>query len=153
MLKARFSKLLIAALCISCVLQGSVTARPDGWRAITILVESLKESSSLSAKERGEKAYQLATLIRRKAGKPAPKKLITDLADLMSDADTMVRAWTAGSLGNLGPQAAAAMPALEKAFEEAQAADPPDRPRTGIHLDDVIQQALEKIDGRKKLVL
>ena len=150
MLKARLSKLIIAALCLACVLQASATAQPDRWRAVTLLVESIKAPSTLSTKEREEKASQFAALIRRKGGRPAPEKLITDLADLMSDADVMVRAWTAGSLGNLGPQAKAAIPALEKAFEEAQAADPPNRPRTGIHLDDVIQQALDKIRARKK---
>ncbi|MEK6337052.1 MAG: hypothetical protein AABM67_19185 [Acidobacteriota bacterium] len=67
----------------------------------------------------------------------------------MSDSDQVVRFWTAVSLENLGPQAAAAIPALEKALEEARAADPPDGFRTGIHLDDAIQQALEKIRRRK----
>jgi len=125
-------------------------AQTDGWRAITMLAESIKAPSSLSTKEREDKAYQLAVLIRRKTGRAAPQKLITDLAALMSDPDQMVRLWTAGALGNLGPQAAAAIPALEKAFDEAQVADPPGGPRTGIHLDDVIQQAMEKIRRRKK---
>jgi hypothetical protein len=148
MLKTRFSELVIAALCLTYILQGSVAGRTDGWRAITLLAESLKVPSALSTKEREEKAYQLAALIRRKAGKAAPQKLITDLAGLMSDSDQMVRFWTAVSLGNLGPQAAAAIPALEKAFEEARAAEP--RFRSGIHLGDVIQQTLEKIRRRKK---
>lgn len=150
MLKARFSEFVIAALCLTCVLQGPVAAQTEGWQAITMLVESLKVPSALTTEEREEKASQLATLIRRKAGKPAPKSLITDLAGLMSDSDQLVRAWTAGSLGNLGPQAAEAIPALEKAFEEARATDPPGHFRSGIHLDDVIQQALEKIRRRKK---
>jgi len=115
-----------------------------------MLAESIKVPSSLSTKEREDKAYQLAALIRRKAGKAAPQKLIMDLAVLMSDTDQIVRLWTAGALGNLGPQAATAIPALEKAFQEARAADPPNRFRSGIHLDDVIQQALEKIRRRKK---
>jgi HEAT repeat protein len=115
-----------------------------------MLAESIKAPSSLSTKEREDKAYQLAVLIRRKTGRAAPQKLVTDLAALMSDPDQMVRLWTAGALGNLGPQAAAAIPALEKAFEDAQVADPPGGLRTGIHLDDVIQQAMEKIRRRKK---
>jgi hypothetical protein len=150
MLKTRFSELVIAALCFTWILPWSVAARTDGWRTITMLAESIKAPSSLSPKEREEKAYQLAALIRRKAGQTAPKQLIADLADLMSETDQMVRLWTAGSLGNLGPQAAAAMPALEKAFAEARAAEPADGFRTGIHLDDVIRQALEKIRRRKK---
>ena len=106
--------------------------------------------STLEAKEREDKAYRVAVLIHRKAGKTAPAKLVTDLADLMSDEDQVIRFWIAGALGNLGPQAAAAIPALEQAFKEARAADPPDRGRTGIHLDDAIQLAMEKISGKKK---
>ena len=149
-MKTKFLQLVIAALCLTWILQGAVTARTDGWRTITMLAESLKAPSSLSTKEREDKAYQLAALVRRKAGKAAPQKLITDLAALMSDTDQMVRLWTAGALGNLGPQAAAAIPSLEKAFNEAQAADQPNRFRSGIHLDDVIQQAMKKIRWRKK---
>ena len=144
-MKTRFSQLVIAALCLTWIFQGPVAARTDGWRAITRLAESIRSPSSLSAEEREDKASQLAALIRRKAGKPAPQKLITLLTAMMSDTDQMVRAWTAGALGNLGPQAAAAIPALEKALEEAQIADPPGGFRTGIHLDDVIQEALKKI--------
>jgi hypothetical protein len=69
---------------------------------------------------------------------------------MMSDNDQVVRAVMASALGSLGPQAAAAIPALEKALEEAQIADPPGGFRTGIHLDDVIQAALEKIRRQKK---
>ena len=115
-----------------------------------MLAESIRAPSSLSTKEREDRAYQLANLIRRKAGTAAPQKLITDLAALMSDTDQMVRAWTAASLGHLGPQASAAIPALEKAFEEARVADPPGRFRSGIHLDDVTEHALGKIRRRKK---
>ena len=149
-MKTKFSQLVLAALCLTLILQGAVAARTDGWRAITMLAESIKAPSSLSTKEREEKAYQLAVLIRRKAGKAAPPKLITDLAALMSDSNQMVRFWVALALGKLGPQAAAAIPALEKAFEEAQVADPPGGFRTGIHLDDVIHEMLEKIRRRKK---
>src|SRR5262245_33291005 len=149
MLETR-SQLVAAALSLACILQGSVAARIDGWRRITMLAESIKATSTLTTKERQENAYELATLILRKAGKPAPEKLITDLAGLMSDADQVVRFWAAVSLGNLGPQAAAAIPALEKALEQARTEDPPDRFRTGIHLDDGIQQALDKIRRRQK---
>src|ERR1041384_371837 len=149
-MKTRFSPFVITALCLTWSLQGSFVAQTDEWRAITMLAESIKAPSSLSTQEREDKAYQLAVLIRRKTGRAAPQKLVTDLAALMSDPDQMVRLWTAGALGNLGPQAAAAIPALEKAFEEAQVADPPGGPRTGIHLDDVIQQALKKIRRPKK---
>ena len=73
MLKTRFSELVIAALCLTWILQGSVAARTVEWRTITMLAESIKAPSSLSTKEREEKAYQLAALIRRKAGKAAGK--------------------------------------------------------------------------------
>jgi hypothetical protein len=141
---------ILTALCLVSVLQVSLAARTDEWRAITLLTESIRTPATLTANDRQEKARELAALIRRKAGKPAPEKLITDLAGLMSDSDQLVRFWVAVSLGYLGPQAAAAIPALEKALEQARIEDPPDRTRTGIHLDDGIQQALEKIRRRKK---
>lgn len=149
-LKTRFSQLIVAALCLMWMLQGAVAAQTDRWRAVTMLAESIRAPSSLSTSEREDKAYQLANLIQRKAGRAAPQKLITDLAMLMSDTDQIVRLWAAAALGNLGLQAAAAIPALEKAFGEAQIADPPSRARSGIHLDDVILQALEKIRPRTK---
>lgn len=146
----RFSQLVIPALCIVVSLQCPTVAQTDRWRAVTDLIDTLKTPSSLSSREREDKASQLATLIRCQKGQAAPQNVILDLAALMSDADPLVRAWTAGALGNLGPQAAAAITALEKAFAEAQAADPPNGFRSGIHLDDVIEQALKKIRRSKK---
>ena len=46
--------------------------------------------STLETKEREDRAYRVADLIQRKAGKTAPATLITDLADLMSDDDQVV---------------------------------------------------------------
>jgi hypothetical protein len=132
------------------VLQGPAAARTYGWRTIAALVESIRTPSSLSAKEREDRAYRVADLIQHKSSKAAPEKLITDLAELMSDDNQIIRFWTAGALGNLGPQAAPAIPALEKALKEARAADRPDWGRTGIHLDDAIQLALDKIIRNKK---
>jgi uncharacterized protein YfaS (alpha-2-macroglobulin family) len=149
-MKIRRSQFVLSALCLSWILQGSAVSQTDRWQAITVLAESLKNPSSLSSQEREDKAYQLATLTRRKTRQAAPQKLITDLASLMTDNDPLVRAWTATSLGHLGSQAAAEIPALEKALEEARAADPPGGPRTGIHLDDVIEQALKKIRRPRK---
>ena len=142
---------VVATLCITWIPQGSVEARTDGWRPIVILAESIKAPSALSTKEREDKAYRLAVLIQRKVGKPAPEKVITALANLMNDSDQVVRFWTAGALGQLGPQAAPAIPALEKALEEARAAEPPGQGRTGIHLDDAIQYALEEDQSTKEM--
>ena len=43
-------------------------------------------------------------------------KDISILADLMEDHDDGVRLWIAAALGNIGPRARAAVPALEKAY-------------------------------------
>lgn len=150
MLKTGWAELVIAALCLTCTLQGCVGARTDEWKEITTLAESVKAPSPLSDKEREDKAYQLAVLIRQKVGKPAPKKLIAELADMMSDSDETVRFWTVGALQNLGPQADLAIPALERALAEARAADPPGQGRSGIHLDDAIQHAMEKITQQRR---
>jgi len=141
---------VVSALLVTWIPQDAASAQTDAWRPIITLAESIRAPSTLSAKEREERAYRLADLIPRKVRKPAPEKLITALAYLMDDSDRTVRFWTAGALGQLGPQAASAIPALEKALEEARADDPPGRGRTGIHLDDVIQRSMEKIRrGRK----
>jgi hypothetical protein len=117
-------RLSVTALAFVWVLQGPAIAGTSGWRTVAALVASIKMPSTLEAKEREDRAYQVADLIQRKAGKAAPANLVTDLADLMSDEDQVIRFWTAGALGNLGPQSAAAIPSLEKAFKEARAADP-----------------------------
>lgn len=150
MLTIRLARLFVASLTLAWVVEAPVAAQTDGWQTITTLVESIKTPSSLPVKERRGRARQFAVLIHDKTGKTAPEKLITDLAGVMSDSDQVVRFWTAGALGNLGPQAVAAIPALERAFAEAQAADPPGRARSGIHLDDVIQRAMDKITRHKK---
>jgi len=121
MLRTGLAAAFIAAAFVW-FLEGPAIARTPGWGAITSLVESISTPSSLPPKEREERAQRVAVLIHDKAGETAPEKVVTALADLMSDGQQTIRLWTAIALGNLGPQAAAAIPALKRAFKEARSA-------------------------------
>ena len=94
-------------------------ARPaDDWGSVLALVEKIEAEPAVSP--RTDEAQRLASAVRSKKGRAAPKNVIQSLADLMADRDDSVRYWVAGALGFLGPQAAAAIPALQTALKEVE---------------------------------
>jgi HEAT repeat protein len=124
-------------------------ARPDPWKKVNELAEEIQNAPP--SRDRGEMARQLQILVDRRARKSAPKELIERLINLMSDENVEVRLWTAAALGDLGPQAAPAIPALEKARKEDEALlQKIGGGRSGIWVMDAVDVALEKIRGKKK---
>jgi hypothetical protein len=83
---------------------------------------------------------------------PAPDQLdpgtIDQVASLLSDANLLVRFWAAAALGLIGPTAMRAVPALEKALEEAEIFENSGFLYFGPSQVDVIQIALERITGK-----
>ena len=109
-----------AAAVLAGFLWGSAWAnsRSDEWDAVLSLVERIKAEPAIT--RRTGQAEALSDVVWKKAGKPAPRRAIRALAGMMEDRDDSVRYWMAMALGYLGPQAADAIPALEKALEEIE---------------------------------
>jgi hypothetical protein len=128
--------------------QAPSLASQDPWRKEVELADKVKVAAS-SVKQ-GEMARRLEGLINRKRRKIAPKELVDKLIDLMSDENKQVRLWVALALGDLGPQAAPAIPALEKAREEDEALLKEIGGRSGIWVMDAVDVALKKIRGERK---
>ena len=137
----------VTVLTLACSLQVSAWAGRNDWRAELILADKIKAAPPA---ERGDKAYQLELLVRRQARNKAPQELIDKLIDLM-DEDAVVHAWVAAALGDLGPQASAAIPALKRVLEKDKAYHASiNGPTSGIWPEGAIEIALRKIQAPKK---
>ena len=108
----------IVALLIVGV-QPPLLASQDPWRKVVALADEIIVARPSA--DRGEMARKLELLIDRMRRREAPKELVDKLIDLMRDEDLQVRSWVAVALGDLGPQATSAIPALEKAREDDEA--------------------------------
>jgi len=145
-MKAKWS-VAVTVITFACSFQVSAWAGRNDWRAALILADEIKAAPPA---DRGDKAYQLELLVRRQARNKAPKELIDKLIDLM-DENAVVHAWVAGALGDLGPQASAAIPALKRVLEKDKAYHASIvGPTSGIWPEDAIEIALRKIQGPKK---
>src|SRR4051812_2061107 len=74
-----------------------------------------KEKDPLKSIDRGEAMTELVRSHAVAASDPEIVRRLTNLLELPSDG---TRGWAAASLGFIGPKAAAAIPALEKAYQE-----------------------------------
>lgn len=72
---------------------------------------------------------------------------ISQLTDLLRDRDDVVRFWAATALGNIGTLAITAVPALERALQEAAGKYTNSIPPS-LYSADAINGALEKLTGR-----
>jgi HEAT repeats len=130
-------------------IQPPLLASHDPWRKVVELADEVK--SAPPSADRGEMARRLELLIKRKRRRTASKELVDKLINLMSDENGQVRSWVAVALGDLGPQAAPAIPALEKAREEDEALlRKIGGGRSGIWVMDAVDVALKRIRGEKK---
>jgi hypothetical protein len=93
-------------------------AAPEPWQPVQELVTKIKQEPSI--RERTEDAYRLVKSVKERAQQKIPDRLLSEITSLMGDRDDSVRYWTATALGYLGPQATAAIPALERALEEVK---------------------------------
>jgi hypothetical protein len=74
-----------------------------------------KEPDPMKSIDRGA---EMAELVRRHASAASDPEIVQRLTNLLAAADDGTRGWAAASLGFIGPRAASAIPALEKAYEE-----------------------------------
>jgi hypothetical protein len=121
---------------------GWAANRTDEWDPVMRLVEGIKAESTVTP--RTKQAQELADLVRKEARQIAPKRVVRALGGLMEDRDDSVRYWIATALGYLGPQAAAAIPALEKALKEIE-----QRPADKTS-ESAIRLALKRINAPSK---
>lgn len=118
---SRWSKvsLLVACAALTAALTGRVYARDDG-----MLLKQLQETMTKVRAMKGpslartNEAERLSDLTERIDPKKVDDKTLADLISLLSISDDSVRGWAATALGNLGPRAKAAVPALLKDIHE-----------------------------------
>ena len=74
-----------------------------------------KEPDPMKSLDRGE---EMTELVRRHASAASDPEIVRRLTNLLAAPSDGTRGWAAASLGFIGPKAAAAIPALEKAYQE-----------------------------------
>ncbi|WP_211441835.1 HEAT repeat domain-containing protein [Collimonas humicola] len=118
-----------------------------------IKIEGLiaKTTSELPDSDRAAFARQLPDLIKQADKSDISNELIDKIATLLSDREDVIRLYAAVTLGNIGPNAVRAVPALERALKEAQnfSNSPKDAFGTGLYSSDAIVPALERIQNLK----
>lgn len=98
--------------------------------------------------------YELSKALAEKVAATNPDKIgdaqIDDIVGLLGDADDSVRYWAALALGQIGPRANRAVPALERALRDRECEGYPTEPHIvrSITSADGIRTALEKIGAK-----
>ena len=138
-----------ASVMILVSMVASATTKPVSKGAIMdeILraIEQVKKDGT--PERRGEDAMALASVVREHASVASDPEVIRRLVVLLGDANDVVRGGAAAALGFIGPKAATAIPALEKAYEERKDQIGP------LGSSEAIKLALERIrkpSGRSK---
>jgi hypothetical protein len=145
--KATILGSLVAVMSVG--IQAPLLASQELWRKAVELADEVKVAPPSA--DRGEMARRLERVIDRKRRRTAPKELVDKLINLMSDEDKQVRFWVAVALGDLGPQATPAIPALEKARKEDEDfLKKIGGGRSGIWVMDAVDVALKKIRGEAR---
>src|SRR6185437_9552946 len=72
-----------------------------------------KEADPMKSIDRGN---EMTELVRRHASAASDPEIVRRLTSLLAVPSDGTRGWAAASLGFIGPKAAAAIPALEKAY-------------------------------------
>jgi len=95
------------------------SAPPRDRRIIQRILKAIeaveKEVDPVKSLDRG---HEMTEMVRRHASAASDPEIVRRLANLLALPDDGTRGWAAASLGFIGPKAAAAIPALEKAYEE-----------------------------------
>ncbi len=92
-----------------------------------------------TSQRRGDDAMALADVVRDHASVASDPEIIRRLVVLLGDVNDAVRGGAAAALGFIGPKAASAIPALEKAYEERKDQSGP------LGSSEAIKLALERI--------
>ena len=112
--------IFLAALCWGSIMSASVQGQQPQAHDIGTLIEKI--SHETDSRTRYDLAYDLLKVARQvPASEQINDRMIDDLVGLLDD--RVIRAEIAGALGWLGPRAKRAVPALEKALEEEEAAE------------------------------
>jgi hypothetical protein len=80
---------------------------------------------------RRQRAEQLDTLVLRGGRFPASR--VTEITALLKSSDDVVRYWIAQTLGDIGPEAKSAIPALEKLLPSVECLNGPVTSAGAIH--------------------
>jgi hypothetical protein len=138
----RIRLVLLAALCWFGIVSVDVQAEQPQVRDLGILIEKIKQETD--SRRRYDLATELAHGVSQlRASEQIDDKFIDDLAGLLGD--RVVRFWIAGSLGQLGPRAMRAVPALESALKEEEVAERAMSGVPSVSIGDAIRLALKKI--------
>jgi len=95
-----------------------------------------KEADPMKSIDRG---HEMTELVHRHASAASDPEIIRRLTDLLAVPSDGTRGWAAASLGFIGPRAASAIPALEKAYQERKDDNGP------LRSADAIELALKRI--------
>lgn len=140
----RINLMLLVALCWLSTMPVRVQGEQPQVRDIVPLIEKIEHETDSNT--RTDLASELAKLVSQvRTSDQIDDKVIDDIATLLSDRDDSVRLWVALALGQLGPRANRAVPALERALQEAEAEDQANIKGPSLSSADGIRAALEKI--------
>jgi len=103
--------------------------------------------SEVSSYERANLAEKLANLIREVNPNKIRDAEIDEISDLLGDSFDPVRMWCAFALGNIGPRALRAIPALQNALKSPIPVTPSFFAQPTMDSSMAIQTALRKIRG------
>ncbi len=121
----------------------------DPNQRIHALVEQLHSEPSLTT--RTGLASDISDIVRLTPDKARIRdETVDEIVGLLSHEDGPVVMWSAAALGQFGPGAKRAVPALEAALDRELIAERAIHTRTGVWPSDVICAVLKKIDGAKR---
>lgn len=131
-------------LCAACLALPVVFAdATDDAKALKDLREMIVRvrTMSESSVDRTNAAEAISRLTRNIDPKKVDDKTLRDLVSLLNIPDDSVRLWVAGALGDLGPRAKVAVPALMRVIREAKCPEI----ATGVTTADAARVALKRI--------
>jgi HEAT repeat protein len=99
---------------------------------VKMLIDRIKTEKI--SKDRIDHAERVADLVAKMAHERVEEQLVQNLVECLSDKEDAVRYWIAVALGHLGPQARAAIPALEDALKQVEGVHGSKTSASGIRL-------------------
>jgi hypothetical protein len=142
--KRRWLSISCLLLCAACLAMPMASADgADDAGILKELREAISKVRTMSGPSmaRTNTAEYLSKLTKQIDPKKVDDKTLKDLVSLLNTTDGSVRGWVAGALGDLGPRAKLAAPALLRVIRET------DCPKvaTGVTAADAARVALKRI--------
>jgi len=136
-LMAQFISVLIALSLTSSPARSTPSRERKIVQRILKAIDAVeKEADPMKSIDRG---HEMTELVHRHASAASDPEIIRRLTDLLAVPSDGTRGWAAASLGFIGPRAASAIPALEKAYQERKDDNGP------LRSADAIELALKRI--------